>query len=50
MNLFRATKLHFAILAFTVLFLLVAYTADVWNLSAQEATGGNGAGLSEYQE
>lgn len=46
----HATKLRLAILVILALLLVAACNADFWTLSAQEATGGNGAGLSEYQE
>lgn len=39
----------FLILVITVLFLLSSCDTDFLKKSAQEATGGVGAGLSEYQ-
>lgn len=43
-------KYQVLILALTLLFLLSACDGGLLTRSAQEMTGGNGAGLSEYQE
>jgi hypothetical protein len=43
-------KYQVIILALVLLFLLSACDGGILTRSAQEVTGGNGAGLSEYQE
>ena len=43
-------RLRLILMAVTVLLLLTSCNADWLTGSAQELTGGNGAGLSEYQE
>jgi len=45
----RTNKYYFVILVITVLFLLSSCNTGFLTKSAQELTGGNGAGLSEYQ-
>lgn len=43
-------KYHLIVLTLLLLFLLSACDGGLLTRSAQEMTGGNGAGLSEYQE
>ena len=46
----HAIQLRLILAAILALFLLSACTGGILTLSAQEVTGGVGAGLSEYQE
>jgi len=48
-SIFCIIKNRFVVLVITALFLLSSCSADFFKQSAQAATGGNGAGLSEVQ-
>jgi hypothetical protein len=47
---FMKNKYHLIVLTLLLLFLLSACDGGLLTRSAQEMTGGNGAGLSEYQD
>lgn len=46
----RAMRLHLCLIAMMVIVVLTSCDSNLLTGSAQELTGGNGAGLSEYQE
>jgi|GEM_PF-6507432 len=48
-SIYFSYKYRFAALAAAVPFLLASCDVDILNKTAQESTGGNGAGMSEYQ-
>jgi hypothetical protein len=48
-SIWRVYKYHFVTLVITTLFLITSCDTSYLTKSAQELTGGNGAGLSEYQ-
>jgi hypothetical protein len=48
-SIYCTNKSRFVILVITAFLLLSDCSSDFLKISAQEATGGNGAGLSEYQ-